>query len=122
LQQITAYAASPVSVALGVNLGAYYSHPFQDAQISFCGQFKYPVIVFVPIQEQVQHVPVVLVLHLGEIIFPETFERERRIQKYRVEAEGVAMFLYLTIATVIETKDGTRTLLWMLFIRAGCGL
>jgi len=64
----------------------------------------------------------VLVLHLGEIIFPETFERERRIQKYRVEAEGVAMFLYLTIATVIETKDGTRTLLWMLFIRAGCGL
>lgn len=41
---------------------------------------------------------------------------------YSFLALGVAMFLYLTMTTRIETKDGAKTLFWMIFMRAGRGL
>ena len=37
-------------------------------------------------------------------------------------ALGVALFLYLTLTTLIETTDGVKTLFWLIFTRAGRGL
>lgn len=41
---------------------------------------------------------------------------------YGVLLFGVALFLYLTLSTMIETDSGTQTLFHMIFIRAGRGL
>ena len=35
---------------------------------------------------------------------------------------GVALFLYLTLTTKIETADGVRSLLYIIFVKAGKGL
>lgn len=35
---------------------------------------------------------------------------------------GVAIFLYLTLTTYIETIDGSHTLFYIIFVNAGCGL
>jgi hypothetical protein len=41
---------------------------------------------------------------------------------YSFLALGITVFLYLTLTTHIETSDGTKTLLWMIFVKAGRGL
>lgn len=41
---------------------------------------------------------------------------------YSVLLFGVALFLYLTLTTTIDTDTGSRTLLYMIFVRAGRGL
>jgi hypothetical protein len=41
---------------------------------------------------------------------------------YSFLALGITVFLYLTLTTRIETTDGTKTLLWMIFVKAGRGL
>jgi hypothetical protein len=35
---------------------------------------------------------------------------------------GVALFLWLTLTTQIETDEGTQTLLRLIFVRAGKGI
>jgi len=35
---------------------------------------------------------------------------------------GVVMFLWLTLTTQVETADGTQTLFYLIFARAGKGL
>jgi prolipoprotein diacylglyceryltransferase len=35
---------------------------------------------------------------------------------------GVTLFLWLTLTTQIETSDGTQTLFYLIFVRAGKGL
>ncbi|MDR0948388.1 MAG: hypothetical protein LBM69_02575 [Lachnospiraceae bacterium] len=35
---------------------------------------------------------------------------------------GTALFLWLALTTQIETDEGTQTLLYMIFVRAGNGL
>jgi hypothetical protein len=41
---------------------------------------------------------------------------------YSFLALGITVFLYLTLSTRIETSEGTKTLLWMIFVKAGRGL
>ena len=41
---------------------------------------------------------------------------------YSVLLFGVALFLYLTLTTKIETEAGIQTLFHMIFVRAGKGL
>jgi len=35
---------------------------------------------------------------------------------------GIALFLFLTLTTKIETADGARSLLYVIFVKAGKGL
>jgi len=41
---------------------------------------------------------------------------------YGILLFGVALFLYLTLSTTIETEEGVRTLFHIIFVRAGRGL
>jgi hypothetical protein len=41
---------------------------------------------------------------------------------YSFLALGITIFLYLAMTTRIETTDGSKTLLWMIFVKAGRGL
>lgn len=41
---------------------------------------------------------------------------------YGVLLFGVALFLYLTLSTKLETDTGLQTLFHMIFVRAGRGL
>jgi hypothetical protein len=41
---------------------------------------------------------------------------------YSILLFGIALFLYLTLTTKIETATGSRTLLRIIFLQAGKGL
>jgi len=41
---------------------------------------------------------------------------------YGFMVAGIALFLWLTLTTQIETAEGTQTLLYIIFVRAGRGL
>ncbi len=41
---------------------------------------------------------------------------------YSVLLLGIALFLYLTLITRIETETGSKTLLHIIFVQAGKGL
>lgn len=47
---------------------------------------------------------------------------KKTIPFYSFLALGLALFFYLTLTTQIETTDGIKTLLWLIFTRAGRGL
>lgn len=50
------------------------------------------------------------------------FATKKPLFFYTFLLAGVALFLWLTLTTRVETSDGTQTLLHLIFVQAGKGL